>query len=198
MPLYYRTTPGQGGGLPPELAGYISTGPGADLHDGIVGGFRVLGITPPMRFDPPAAGWTPLAGSPGWDVVSAGPFDQLAHFRQQTAWKMAQVRVQGSLWAIPHVLCPDGSRAFKVAYGGPDFAPQLTPEQGRAQRLAIEIRTAIQADTLPEVSIQARWAARLLPLAYHLTEGSLAVLGMPEELIDQTLRVTAGLYEQRA
>lgn len=195
--LYYRTKAGAGGGRPPELGEYTSPGPGMDLQECVVDGHRVLGVAAPFQFAPPAAGWVPLDGSPGWQVVAEGDFEPRSHIKVRTPWKLAVVDVQGVRWAVPHVLTPDGSRAFSVRYGGPDFGPVLTEEQDRAMRLATEIRTAIQAETLPDMPIRARWAARLLPLVYCLSEGSLAVLGMSEDLIDNVLHVAAGLYADR-
>lgn len=194
--LYYRTSMGQGSTRPPELLGYASTG-GADLHEATVDGWRVLGVTPALRFDPPADGWEPLAGAAGWQIVSKGPFNPNAHIRTSSRWMVAAAEAGGQRWAVPHVLTPEGLRSFKVAYGGPDFAPQLTAEQQAALALATEIRTAITANALPDIPTRARWAARLLPLVYCLSEGSLALLGMSEDLIDSTLRVAAGLYAQR-
>jgi hypothetical protein len=192
--LYYRTKAGIGGGRPPELDGYQSPGPGMDLQECVIDGHRVMGVSPPFRFDPPTAGWVPLDGSPGWQVVSVGDFDPISHIKLRTTWSIAKVVTGGVVWLIPHVLNTEGTRAFKVSYGGPDFCPILTPEQTMAEKLAKEIRTAIDADNLPDMPIRARWAARLLPLAYCLSESSLAVLGMSEDLIDATLRVAAGLY----
>lgn len=193
--IYYRQPAGLGGGRPPELVGYTSTGRGFDLTENTEEGFRILCIVPPFGFDPPADGTGRWLGiCEGWQAAVSGPFDPRAHVRAASPWKVAKINLPGHPWYVPHVLTPEGVRAFKVAYGGAEFSPQLTPEQASALALATEVRQAIDAGTLPDMPIQARWAAQLLPLVYHLSPATLAMVGLPEDLIDTTLRVAAGHY----
>jgi hypothetical protein len=188
--IYYRSKLGTVG-LPPELVAYTSVGPGCDLHDQTVNDHRVVGITPPFRFDPPADGWVRLDDT--WQVVAHGEHNSVAHLRAASPWLVQPI---GERWGAPPVLTAAGERAFRVKYGGPTFLPMLTPEQQAALTLAQEVRRA-HAVEMPEMGVQAIWAATFLGLIYHLSPTTLGLIGLPEDVITDTLLVAAGLYGQR-
>jgi len=190
--LYYRTHASRAGELPPELVGWSPPCPEPQLAEQTVGEHRVVGVVPQFVFAAPETGWVKLDA--GWEIVAVGDFQPLWHARMASKWLVSPLTVDGATWLLPRVLNDKGTRAFKVAYGGWNFAAVLTTEQHTALDLATEIRTAHDAGALPDYPIRAAWAARLLGLTYHLSPTTLGVLGLGEELIDATLAVAGGYH----
>lgn len=190
--LYYRTHASRTGETPAELLGWKPPVADVQISENVVGEHRVLGLVPPMVFAPPAAGWLPIGQ--GWEIVLVGGFNPIHLAKRSSTFPVAVVTVGEHTWFFPKVLTDDGERAFKVTYGGPEFMPQLTSEQTLALALASEIRTAHAACTLPEMSVQARWAAGLLPLTYHLSSKTIGAIGIHEDIIAAVLAVAGGYY----
>jgi len=189
--LYYRTHASRTGELPPELVGWESPCEEACLSENVVGEYRVLTIAPPFVFAPPTEGWVKLCT--GWEVASSGVFTSLHHLRLNSKFLCRPTEVDGVMWSLPVVLNAAGSRGFKVVYGGPEFLPTLTGEQVGALVLATEVRTCHEGGNEPEMPLRARWAARLLPLTYCLSEASIATLGiLSDDLIAATNAVAGG------
>jgi len=189
--LYYRTHASRAGELPPELVGWASPNADLSLSENVVGDHRVVAITPPMVFAPPEAGWTKLCA--GWEVANTGAFSLMAHAKITTKWLCKPTTFDGEPWLLPVVLNAEGTRAFKVSYGGTDFTPQLTADQVWALALATEIRTCHDGGTMPEVSQRAKWAAQLLGLTYCLSTASIGHLSiLTDETIDAVLASAGG------
>lgn len=188
--LYYRTHASRAGEQPTELVGWRPPHADPQLAEQIVGGHRVLGIVPQFVFNPPQSGWVRIDS--GWEVATDGDFNPLWHARMASKWAVVPTTIDNITWLLPVVLTADGTRAFKVSYGGPNFNAILTAEQQIALDMAQEIRAAKLANDLPDYPVRAAWAARLIGLTYHLSPTTLGVLGMGEELIDATLAVAGG------
>jgi len=188
--LYYRTHASRVGEYPSELVGWVP--PTADIQrsENTVGDHRVIAVVPPFVFAPPEDGWTKLYT--GWEVANVGEFNPLAHAKLSSKFPCAPVAIDGVTWLLPRVLNDKGVRCFKVTYGGPDFAPQITAEQAQALELAKEARTCHDAGTMPDMPTRAQWAAHLLPLTYCLSSASISLVGISEDLIDATLAVAGG------
>lgn len=191
--LYYRTHASRAGELPPELLGWTSASAETTLSENTVGDMRVVAITAPFVFAPPEAGWVKLCA--GWEVASVGEFNPLAHANIHSTFQCVPTPIDGKTWLLPVVLNKAGTRGFKVAYGGEDFTPQLTPVQQSALALVQEIRTCHDAGTMPDRNTQALWASRLLPLTYALSSRSIGVLNiLTDDLVDATLAIAGGYH----
>lgn len=188
--LYYRTHASRAGERPPELVGWESPSVDAQLNENIIGEHRVLVIGPPFVFSPPASGWRPLTN--GWEIASVGDFSPVAHARKASAFRCIPYQIDGVHWLLPSVLNEEGTRNFKVRYGGAGFSPLFTDEQKAALALATEIRAAYKASALPDTGVCAAWAADLLTLTHCLSRTSIETIGLHEDLIDKTLRVAGG------
>ena len=190
--LYYRTHASRTGERPADLAGWLPPTPDVQISENVVGEHHVFGVVPPMVFAPPSDGWQAIAA--GWEVALVGEFNPMWLAKRSSTFPIRIVELEGHSWFMPTVLTADGERAFKVTYGGPEFLPQLTAEQSSAMTLAREIRTAHDAGTLPGMSVRARWAAALLPLAYHLSVKTASAIGLHEDVIAATLAVAGGYH----
>ena len=188
--LYYRTHASRAGESPPEMVGWTPPHAGVQLSEQVIGESRVLAAVPPFVFAAPETGWTKLCQ--GWEVANVGVFTPLWHAKMSSKFPCAPIEVDGATWLIPRVLNESGTRAFKVVYGGPDFAPRLTLEQQDALDIAREIRTCHDAGVWPEMPVKATWAARLLGLTYHLSPTTIGIVGIPEDLIDAVLGIAGG------
>ena len=191
--IYYRTHASRAGELPPELVGWSSPSADASLNEAIVGEHRVLAITPPFVFAPPANGWTKLCA--GWEIAITGEFNPLHHCKMTSKWVCLPLEVDGVKWLMPVILNHAGSRGFKVVYGGTDFTPQLTADQVWALALAIEIRTCHDAGTVVDMPVKAKWAAQILGLTYCLSATTIGALNiLSDDLIDKVLSVAGGYH----
>jgi hypothetical protein len=190
--LYYRTHASRRSELPPELVGWESPSVDASLNEQTIGEHRVLAITPQFVFDAPMTGWETLC--PGWEVANKGPFSSIAHVNKRSQFFCSVVKIGDEDWLIPSVLTDNGVRNFQVIYGGDDFLPRMTEKQTRALALATEVRTALLSDNLPDFSIRAKWAAEFLTLTYCLSVKSISIVGISEQLIDQTLKIAGGCH----
>lgn len=124
----------------------------------------------------------------GYEV--AGPVDNHDAYRKAALWVSTEPvsDLAGRFWEAPRILDAAGERVFRVNYG-PDFLPELTPEQYRMMDVAKAARDAIAASTsgTQDAGTQAacRWAAELLACTYHLPVPAIAALC----IMDDTLTV---------
>ena len=122
-------------------------------------------------------------------------FDPLTIAKRQSWCPTTTVAdLKGRLWRAPCLLSDKGERQFFVEYGD-DFAPFLTPEQENAEKIALAVRSAINAANasaetenlgLP-VAMACRAAAVALSLVNHIPFEAFA----PLRLLDDAL--TAGV-----
>jgi hypothetical protein len=169
----------------------------------------VVGIANPVVFNPSIrATWTDLGD--GWEAYATPDFDPRLLIRHGMLWADTKtVRdMNGRDWAVPVVLTPDGSRAFRVAYGGRDMLPRLTPIQTRCLEVAAEARAVLVAEKVRQadgddsagldMTVAARWALPLIAAANHIPETALSELGLTDDfLIVGTLAVGTGLPLKR-
>jgi hypothetical protein len=191
--LYYKAHISKGGELPAELAGWRSTSFDYSLNEQVDGDTRVVAITEPFIFDKPSHGWIKLGQ--GWEVASKGQFNPISHLKVSSKWMGRVVEVDGVPWFLPVVIGKSKERLFKVFYGGKDFKPVLSDEQVEFLALANEIRDCHDSGMMPEASVQAFWAARLLTLTYCLSTTSISLLDiLSEDLITEALSLAGGYH----
>lgn len=118
----------------------------------------------------------------------AGPVEAWGAYRKGESWADFEpvADLRGRLWMAPRVLDATGERVFRVAYG-PDFLPELTPEQYRMLDIAKAARDALTAGQtgVQDVPMQTacRWAAELLGVAYHLPVPAVAALAILDDAL---------------
>lgn len=185
--IYYRTHASRKGCLPTELAGWDSVSVNGGLVDNTVGDHRIVGIVPPFVFNPPSV-WHDCEH--GWEVGVYGTTDLMCHVLKSSPFSVLPIDIGGVKMLFPAILNPDGSRAFKVMYGGVDFKPILSAMQSRMLELANEARNAHDVD----MPIKARWAAEILSAVYAISVRTFSVIGLSEDVIDTTISVAGGRY----
>lgn len=139
--------------------------------------------------------WKPAAIAPGVSAWLLKGFDPLTLAKsQQWCPTMTVADLKGRLWRAPCLLNEKGERQFFVAYGD-NFEPDLTPEQINAEKIALAVRTAINAANattetenlgLP-IAMACKAAAVALSLVNHIPYEAFA----PLRLLDDAL--TAGV-----
>lgn len=187
--LYYRTHASRPERRPPELEGWAGGVAAYEMAENQHGEHRVIGIVQPLQFAPPEQGWTPIGN--GWDVCLVGEFLPAVMANQKSPWKVQTEQHGGNAWFFPIILHPNGSRAFEVRYGGLDFLPMLSEQQAAMVALAGEVKTCMDSGNWPDMSVRARWAARLLSLPYHLSPATIAAAGILTEGIIAGALMTA-------
>lgn len=208
MTIYYRhRSPADA--TPPWFQGWAPVHVDAAICHRDTAAGHVVGIGNPLTFNPsPRAEWADL--DDGWQASLGADFDPRLLIRHSQRWAdvVAVPDMQGREWAVPVILTGDGSRAFRVAYGGRDMLPRLTPEQTRCLDVATEARVAWVAEkarqaagedgTGVDMQIAARWALPVLAAANHIDERAIAELGLADDfLIVGAAAVATGLPLKR-
>jgi hypothetical protein len=145
-----------------------------DTADGhLVGVGDALTFTQPRALSDLSDGWRVGRNSKDFDpagVTRLISWADCAHVRD----------VHGRQWLCPIIQTPDGSRAFRTAYG-PSWLPALTPEQTRAEEIAAAARSAFASGA--PMSVACQWAAELLCLTHHLTPDVIASLNLLDDVL---------------
>lgn len=189
--IYFRTPLATPDLVPAELAGWEPPRPEVALNTVQHGDHRIVGICGQWDVGVPQGPWQ--AHTPGWQVCKIRDIEPLDYVRLKSPWPCITVEIDGKPWFLPAIVDANGKRLFKVAYGGSDFLPVLTPEQERVEAIVHAVRGG-DAD----MSVKARWAANLLGLTYHLSPATIGLCGfLSEDLIETTLAVAVG-YGQGA
>lgn len=129
----------------------------------------------------------------------AGPADNPDDYRRADTWAQfgTVIDLRGREWAVPSVIDIAGERLFSVAYG-PDFLPELTPQQERMMAVARAARDALTAGGKGTQDVDMRlacqWAAEFLCVAYHWSVPTVAGLGILDDaLVIGTLQYGASV-----
>lgn len=185
--LYFRTPLANPDLVPPELAGWEPPRPEVALNTVQHGEHRIVGICSQWDLGVPEGPWS--AHVMGWQVCKIREPEPLDHVRMKSKWPCITVDIDGKPWFLPAILDANGKRLYKVAYGGADFLPILTPEQERIEAIV----HAIRADESADMPVKARWAAALLGLTYHMSPTTIGMCSfLSEDLINATLKVAVG------
>lgn len=180
--------------VPPWLEGWESDAPGIGVCSRETEDGTIYGVADPLLFNLPARrAWEPLGDN--WQAIMVGTLDPRPLARgQRWADTRPVVDMQGRTWLAPRILGEDGTRAFRVAYGGPDFLPTPTPIQLRCFDVAQAARAEVEGGGLSDIGISARWASILLASVMHIPEAAFSVFSLPDEfLIIGTLQHGTGL-----
>jgi hypothetical protein len=118
----------------------------------------------------------------------AGPVADTEAYRRAECWADFDdvPDLRGHMWSVPRVMDAAGERLFRVSYG-PDFLPELTPQQSRMLEVAKAARDALTAGQQGTQDVDMRlacqWAAELLCVGYHLSVKSVAGLGILDDAL---------------
>lgn len=208
MTIFYRH-PAPADIVPPWLQGWAPVHAEAAICHRDTPAGHLVGICNPLAFGVPAkAEWVDL--DDGWQAALGPTLDPRLLIRHAQRWAdvVTVQDMQGRDWAVPVILTADGSRSFRVAYGGRDMLPRLTPEQARCLEIASEARMAWIAEKERQANgeeaagvdmgVAARWALPLIAAANHIAEAALAELGLADDfLIVGTMAVATGLPLKR-
>lgn len=187
--ILYRRPGEHAATVPPWLEGWRTESPAVQLCQRDTSGGAIVGVGVSYLFDEPAnpRAWRDIGD--GWEAALHGLLEPRWLLRQQAWCDIADVSdLTGRRWAVPIILGTNGGRAFRVAYRGRDFLPDLTDEQQRAMDVAKTAREAFEAildKKGPDVEIAAAcaWAAALIPMAMHVAEGALVELGIVDDVL---------------
>jgi len=185
--------------VPPWLEGWEGR-PGVALCHRDTDQGHIVAVGNPLLLDVPKRGW--LEGEAfGWKVGRLGKTIEPAHLARSVPWVIDTTPVadmSGRQWAVPIILGPAGTRAFRVAYGT-NWLPALTPEQERAEAIATEARGALLSigeagGGSIDLAVACQWAAELLCLTHHLTPEVIQVLNLLDDvLVVSVLRAAVSL-----
>lgn len=186
---------------PPWLLNGEAHAPDLCRRDGLGVNLRWWGIGDPWLCGPQTrAVWHDL--DDGWRVCLVGGQVEPERLGRVQRWcdLAPAVDLVGRQWGAPVILASDGTPIYRVRYGK-DFLPAKTPEQNRAEKIAMAAREAIISGALAsmDMSVACQWAAELQATTKHVTPEAIGALGlMDDALALSTLSVAVTLPLVRA
>jgi hypothetical protein len=152
---------------------------------------HLVGVGDPLLFSPPRR-WFDV--DQDWQAGSIGKDLNHGVLARDLLWceSRACADLADRVWMAPVILTAGGDRAFRVAYGS-NWLPSLTPEQTRAEKVAVAAREALLSGGA-DMAIACQWAAELLCVTYHLHVQVIAGLALLDDrLVPEVLATAAGI-----
>lgn len=199
----------------PDLAGWTPREESTvALCHQLRGEWNYCAVAEPILFTLPDddAPWRKISGD--WEVVyvpNAGGVVPGRDLSRLNSWAPAVLPIldaKGAHWLGPIILTTDGDRAFPVRYAGPDFLPDLTPEQVRAETIAREARSsflsaqsqAVAGDQAAGIPTKAacRWVSIFIEIAHHVGAETIAACGILDDVLIRSGIICGSGLDRRA